>query len=438
MRNLCYSTPIILQSLFLFSDCLADNGFGTKSSAVVASAASSIQTIAKVTDLSDSLSEPPQPGTLRATLRNAAPGTTITFDRAGTINLLAPLDISTADVTIDGTSNPIVIAGDSIRIKASRVTLRHLWIFAGDAAPSGSRPGVNGHSKPGERDAITVFGPDSADGSAVEDITIDHCWIGFGIDECLSTYGKVEGLSVTNSIIGYGLNRSLHPKDLADAEVPGHGKGILLGLHAKNITFRGNLLLHNFDRNIAVREGVENVSFINNVVYNFGRGNTFTVAGKGIPPSSGTFAGNVYIAGSESWAKIPPFRPADAETAKSFQAFGNIGTIEPQADIPHALSIDLKEGEKARLSQLKIAYPDKAFHDVLHTAGPHPALSDALSKRAVSDVFRRTGKVIDYVSEPKNPAATTGLGLDISLDGLVPPARVSSYKFIEGGVRVVP
>jgi hypothetical protein len=416
---------------------VAQDTESVRSAVVPRNKTNQIVNIVKVTDLSDSLSVPLKPGTLRSVITSAPSGSTITFTSRGTIRLLAPLEVTTPNLTIDGTSNPIVIIGDSLRIRASGTTLKHLWMFAGDNLPSGSRPGINGHSKPGERDAVAILGNDSPGAPALENTTIDHCWIGFGIDECLSTYGRVDGLTVTHSIIGYGLNRSLHPKDLSHPDAPGHGKGVLIGLNATNVTFRENLLLHNFDRNLAVREGVTNISFINNVVYNFGRGNTFTVGGGGLT-STGIFAGNVFIAGKESWRNVPPFRPADPETSRNFQVFGNVGTIDSDADVEQALARKLSATETAQLSRTKFSPPDKAYHDVLHIAGPHPALNDALSKRAVSEVFRRTGGVIDYILEPRNPAALQGLGLDLSLEALVPVKRLSSHSFAVGGARVVP
>jgi hypothetical protein len=73
----------------------------------------------QVTDLADYPIGQERLGTLRQVLASAKPASTIVFSRPGTIHLTRPLDIAIDGLTIDGTSNPVVIIGDVVRIRSS-------------------------------------------------------------------------------------------------------------------------------------------------------------------------------------------------------------------------------------------------------------------------------------------------------------------------------
>jgi hypothetical protein len=358
------------------------------------------QTVVTVRDYSDSPSSEAAPGTLRYALNTAKPHTRIVFEKPGTIELKRPLEITTPDLEIDGTSQPMVLFGDSVRIRASRIRLRHLWILAGDEPPSEGRSGIDGRTKGDERDALIVLGPERE--APIQDITIEHCWIGFGIDECLSTYGNVERLVVQDSIVGFGLNRSFHSKDLSRPQTPGHSKGALVGLGARDVRFSRNLFVHNFDRNIAVREGVKGITFEDNLIYNFGRKNTFAVTGDEKSSVTGVFRGNVYVLGPQSFADARPFMPL---------------TIGSDAGIIQ---------QDNQLISLTDAIPNEK---VLRVVGPHPSLRDTLSMRVIAEVRERSGGIIDFVTEPKNPEAQRGYGQKPVLANLVPQERLTNYKF---------
>jgi hypothetical protein len=394
-----------------------------------------------VTDLGDYLPGQKVKGTLRAVLEEALPGSRIVFARAGSIELKSPLDISVPSLFIDGRSNPLVIYGDVVRVSASGITISHLWLFAGDAPPSSRQALVKGHSAAQERDALVILGPESDSASAVSKITIDHCWIGFGVDECFSTYGKVREVTVVKSFIGYGLNRSIHPKDFDSKhpEAPGHSKGVLVGVGAAHIRFAENVLLHNFDRNILVRGGTEAVQFMRNIVYNWGRSNTF-YAGDGNAHSSGVFAGNIYIQGEDSASKVSTFRAASPVTEAGYQIYGNIGPV-PAATLLSDLAlyqVALQERQKdvAALETL-ISSPD-SLRQLLATVGPHPGLNDRLSALALTQIIERSGGVIDYFNQAHNPAASRGLGFLPLLKELVDPLKLNNYKFSQEGRRTVP
>ncbi len=365
----------------------------------------------QVTDYADYPVGQERSGTLRHVLASAKPGSRIVFSRPGTIHLTRPLDITVDGLTIDGTSNPVVIIGDVVRIKSSGCMLRHLWIFAADEIPDAKSPGKIGHSKGSDRDALVVWGPELGSGKAISDITIDHCWIGFGIDECFSTYGAVRKVVVKDSIIGFGLNRSIHPDDKKRADVPGHGKGVLIGIGAEDILLSGNILIHNFDRNIQVRSETQNVRFLNNVVYGWGRGNTF-VAGDGKPRvgSSGQVLGNVYITGKASSPDSRIFKPGDAQTSAAYAVRGNIGPIKPSQLLKEARSM-LNPDAALSQSDLKLGVVDawQSYDSVLISSGPHPGIQDRLSLMVVEQIAKRTGDILDYTRTRANIMPPPGL-----------------------------
>lgn len=367
----------------------------------------------RITNLSDYPPGQEVPGCLRHAVLNAKPDTRITFAAPGTINLQRPLFIETDGLTIDGESAPVVIYGDTVGIRASDVIIRHLWIFAGDAPADEKRPGKGGHSKGNDRDALVLWGADARSGKAISAISIENCWIGFGIDECLSTYGDVSQVRIIRSMIGFGLNRSIHPKDLERIDVPGHGKGVLIGPGAHGIEFRENLLVHNFDRNILVRGGARDVTFTGNTIYNWGRGNVFVAgdSGNGGAASSGTFRNNIYFSGSNSFAGGPVFKPQNPETTAQFSLSGNIGPVAPGQPVP-------APSEPAV----------EAFERVLKYAGPHAGLKDRLSLLACEQVTKRTGEVIDYLTEKRNPDARTALGFLPTLENLTTPESLAAYR----------
>ena len=391
----------------------------------------------EVTDFVDYPIGQERPGTLRQVLASAKPGSTIVFSRPGTIRLTRPLEITVPGLTLDGTSNPVVIRGDVVRVRASGCILRHLWIFAGDALPDSKGPGKIGHSRGSDRDALVIWGPEVGSSKAISNITIDHCWIGFGIDECFSTYGAVRKLVVKDSIIGFGLNRSIHPDDKKRPDVPGHGKGVLVGVGADQVSFFRNILIHNFDRNIQVRSGTQQINFINNIVYGWGRGNTF-VAGDGKPgeSSSGQVLGNIYLASKVSFTDSRIFKPGDAQTAAAYSVRGNIGPIGVSQSLKDARL--LPNHEAALLEndiKLGAIDPWQSFNSVLVTAGPHPAIQDRLSQMVVEQILNRSGDILDFVTKKVNAEAKNGLGFLPTYRKIVAVENRRNYQFREEGQR---
>ncbi len=372
-------------------------------------------------------------GTLRAALEEAGPGEHITFAQPGTVQLVRPLDVTAADVHLDGSQNPVVIIGDTVRVKASGVRVNDLWIFAGDALPDPNSPGKKGHSKGADRDALVIWGGDS-EKAQIENVSIENCWLGFGIDECVSTFGHVKNVRIINNIIGYGLNRSIHPDDKKRRDVPGHGKGVLIGVGADGVEFSRNLLIHNFDRNIQVRGGTNDIRFIGNVIYNWGRGNTF-YAGDDLGTSSGVIAGNLFLAGENS-GQSSTHKFATPATASNYKVVGNSGPVNKGTPLSDSrifnsepLNEILSDGEQPINSA-------QALRALLSTVGPRPDLDDQLSRDAIEQVVKRSGTVIDFLETKINPEAEKSLGFVPILERIISNPKADHSR--SSAVRTVP
>ncbi|WP_114559332.1 Ig-like domain-containing protein [Desertihabitans aurantiacus] len=170
----------------------------------------------------------------------------VVFRVGGTIELSEGLAVTGNNITIAGQTAPgdgIAIIGNEFKIQADNVIVRYLRMRAGD----GHQPG----------------GIDTFNGRGHRNIVVDHCSVGWGIDECLSLYGNYD-VTVSNCIIHEGLAMSQHLKGL-------HGYGGLWG--GQNISYYNNLLIHQGGRNprFSFTEDMEmRVDHRNNVIFNHG------------------------------------------------------------------------------------------------------------------------------------------------------------------------
>jgi len=149
--------------------------------------------VVRVTTLADnSSSESVVNGSLRWALQQS--GTkTIIFDVSGTIELKQTLKTGKDNITIAGQTAPgdgICISGYDFVINTNNIIIRYIRFRPGDA--SGQEPdGLGGMDK--------------------KDIIIDHCSIGWSVDECLSVYG-MENLTVQWCLASEALRVSSHGK----------------------------------------------------------------------------------------------------------------------------------------------------------------------------------------------------------------------------------
>lgn len=362
-------------SLFASSPALAEPyGFGTESKGGLGGE------IVRVTTL-----DPEGPGSLRAAVEWPGPRL-IVFEIGGQINLKRELIIKDPNITIAGQTAPppgITLVGAGVVVKTHDVVLEHLRIRLGDG------PGPSPHN----RDGISVEGHPSGKRS-VHRVLIDNCSIAWAIDEGVTfLYPGVREVTVRDTIIAESLSHSLHPKGE-------HSMALLVGKEARKVAVLNNLLAHNTFRNPVVAAGAS--AFIaNNVIYDFGLHAIHVYGDKRLPPPTLAAVGNVGILGASNRGQsglvyIPP--SADPGTVLFLR--DNIGPMGAlieeylffEAGAPHLGLVDEAPFWPQGFRPLAASDLEETL---LTQVGAWPAHRDAVDRRVVEQVQRRTGMIID-------------------------------------------
>jgi pectate lyase len=211
--------------------------------------------IIKVTNLNDSGT-----GSLRAAISATGPRIVV-FDVSGIINLSSTLTISNPNITIAGQTSPggILVTGYMTLVETSQVIIRHMRFRVGSHR-------IAQGADPETLDSLDIWGPQSGT-SFNENIIIDHCSVGWGVDENFSTAYRLRNVTISHNLVHEGLMNAGHPKGQ-------HSKGLFVwGKYSPNMTvsLHHNFLAHNYDRNPLINTGDGSllVDAVNNVTYNF-------------------------------------------------------------------------------------------------------------------------------------------------------------------------
>ena len=350
-------------------------------------------------------------GTLRWALNKTATYRTIVFRVSGTIHLVAPLKISKANTTIAGQTAPgegICLADYPVGVDANNVIVRYIRFRMGDKNQNLGM--VNGS---GNDDAF-----DDASHNH-NHIVIDHCTMSWSDDEACTFYGG-DSLTLQWNMISEPLNYSYH-FETGDADYEHHGYGGIWG--GKHASFHHNLFAHcqgrvprfDGDRNLGngSTTGLENVDFVNNVLYNWGSYNT-----NGGEGGNYNIVNNYYkygpstSAGTTSGVKIkqeiinPYTQASPALPYGMYYLSGNYMDGSATVTNDNWKGAAFQGGTLADTTASKALVPftivpvttqsaADAFGTVLPGAGCNLPNRDTLDQRIVKDVINRTGRIID-------------------------------------------
>jgi len=232
--------------------------------------------VIKVTNLADAGA-----GSLRDCVSKNIPRVCV-FETSGRIKLASDINILYPDIIIAGQTAPspgIILTNSGVTAKTQRVRIEHIVIRVGDDT---------GGPAPSERDGLGVDYPSN-------DVRVKNVSVSWAIDENFSTYQAAKNVVVERSIFSEALNYSLHPKGR-------HSMGALVGETGRNISFVGNILASNADRNIRWKFDTTG-SMINNVIYGWGGTSSWNLTNLSNSGSTGPISidviGNVYRPGPQ-------------------------------------------------------------------------------------------------------------------------------------------
>ncbi|PWD98986.1 pectate lyase [Marinilabilia rubra] len=241
-------------------------GFGTESRG--AYAGDSLPEILYVDNLNDS-----GPGSLRDALSQEFPRIVL-FNVSGTIHSNMALIVNDPYLFLAGQSAPgkgISVVGAPFIVRTHDVLIQDLRFRLGADYPRQS-------------DCVSFGGRDSN----VFNVVFDRCSFAFGLDENLGLLKVGPGITISNSIIGYGLHKL------------GHSCGMLVS-GAEKVSLINNIFAFNHDRNPNVSGGSTNVEVINNLIYNSASHAVYlgTRAGRNRPLHM-LLENNLYITGPDN------------------------------------------------------------------------------------------------------------------------------------------
>ncbi|WP_243348215.1 polysaccharide lyase family 1 protein [Parabacteroides sp. FAFU027] len=198
------------------------------------------------------------------------PNRTILFKVGGVIHIKERIAVK-PNITIAGQTAPgegVTIYGNSVSFTGADNTICRYIRF---------RMGKNG-----------THGKDAAALAEGKNMIFDHISVSWGLDENFSISGKdPQNITIQNSIIGQGL-------------LP-HSCGGLIQTKGGVTIFR-NLYIDNHTRNPKVK-GLN--QFVNNVIYNWGKGGGYILGGESEGRTDAMICNNYFIAGPSTG--VPPF-----------------------------------------------------------------------------------------------------------------------------------
>lgn len=346
--------------------------------------------VIEVTNLDDS-----GPGSLRAAVDSDGPRIVV-FCVGGYIELKSVLDINKPNITIAGQTAPgdgICLKNYYLAVHADNVIVRYLRVRPSDIARE-------------EFDAVSIL--------KGRDIIIDHCSTSWSVDEVISVTSRrpaMGNVTIQWCMISESLNCSAHHKGC-------HGYGSLIrAAYGNGVTYHHNLYAHNHGRNPRPGNYVDSkfdprglfFDFSNNVVYNWGGNHAgYNDDGRNDVNSitNMNFVNNYYIMGPNSTGGLA-FQETTTAGCRAYFAGNWMNGACP--DNPWSL-VEFAGFTQAQKDAYKQSTPipvvpvatedaPTAYTRVLADAGAAFPVRDAVDKRVVDTVVKKTGAIINHIDE---------------------------------------
>jgi hypothetical protein len=228
----------------------------------------------------------------------------------------------------------------------------------------------------------------------VSNVVFDHCSFAYGLDENIGILNSGPGITISNSIIGYGLHKFEHSCGL-------------LAMNSEKISLIGNIFAFNHDRNPNIRGDTKDVEIINNLIYNSASHAVYLGSrGPDNSPVNALIEGNIYITGTDnmnryllsvhqeiadtlnvSWNKNRTFHDTEVFKGVREQVFDQSGRFTPVDSRPFPASVK------------ELIALDKLEQILLHNSGARAHNRDAIDSLLIANIKNRCGKIISVESE---------------------------------------
>ncbi len=350
------------------------SGFGTHSSG--AYEGDTLPEIIYVNNLNDS-----GPGSLREAVSNPFPRIVL-FNISGTIRLSGALIVNYPFLFIAGQSAPckgIAVTGAPFIVRTHDILVQDVRFRLGADYRRQS-------------DCLSITGTDRV----VRNVVFDHCSFAFGLDENIGILNAGPGITISNSIIGYGLHQLEHSCGL-------------VALNSEGISLTDNIFAFNFDRNPNIRGDTKNVEILNNLIYNSGS-HAIYLGSRG-PTNSFLHVlieKNLYITGPDNinrfllsvhenvadsmvvfWDDNLTLHNNRVYDTVTQQLFDNSERFEPAAERPFPASSDF------------LSPPADLLEKLTENSGARAENRDQLDSLIIGNIRNRTGQIIRHESELK-------------------------------------
>ncbi|MFO8002073.1 MAG: pectate lyase [Marinilabilia sp.] len=330
------------------------------------------------------------PGSFRAAVSKRGPRIVL-FNVSGTIRLSRALIVQHPYLFIAGQSAPakgIAVEGAPFIVRTHDMLVQDMRFRLGGDYPRQS-------------DCVSFGGRNSV----VYNVVFDHCSFAFGLDENIGILNSGPGITISHSIVGYGLSHLDHSCGL-------------VALKSRGISLIGNIFAFNHDRNPNLRGDTQKAEVLNNLIYDSGAHAAYLGSrGPRNLPLHVLFEGNLYITGVDNmnryilsvhqqipdsfqvtWSDNLTLHEGQVLDVVDNQLLDDSGRFVPAAERPFESSLE----ELLPAAELLTVLPEKA--------GARPGERDAVDSLIVKHLKNRTGQIIAHEDElgelPELPVET--------------------------------